>query len=517
MPGCPRPTPHLWMAQGALGHVHGAVKRARSPDRRHKVWARWCVCRVWGLWAPGSARVTLYSTCVSLSLSMRSGCLRAVPLACGSWRALCPWASAAEPRASRSQANAATCRPGRHGRSDLWSGVGLATSLLFPGAEMLLVPPLPQVWSNRGAQHCGPHRAPGVCTPNHQTAIVKHSSDSPHPNQNPTLCPSVSPFLRPCYRDLQGDQSPQLPTESVGKPPRATHSRHVHMRGVARALGGLGLSRSAWEGCSWPSKVSRGGGTPRWLHLCVPLPGSPLPSPARTLGGGSECPSRPRVRGRTAWLPDFGQPCLLSRHTCPGRRGLRDLSWTPGSPRRVFSTRWAPGSEPAAGALSRFDPSNRLCRHPETRTEPRWQVPDTLPAPPPAPMPQVRSPAASTGPEELEGLLGCSGAALQGQRRPQKPRLSGPGPGARVGGGGAGGRREDRRRLSGKILRIYLTGCVHHDSHRTTSESRVSFISNKGVLSTRSTFEKVNLGLFGLFQNIKIKTFDTHIAPKVKK
>lgn len=89
MPGCPRPTPHLWMAQGALGHVHGAVQRARSPDRRQ------CVTHLaqslgevvclpcLGLWAPGSARVTLCSTCVSLSLSMRSGCLRAGPV--GLW------------------------------------------------------------------------------------------------------------------------------------------------------------------------------------------------------------------------------------------------------------------------------------------------------------------------------------------------------------------------------------------------------------------------------------------------
>lgn len=52
---------------------------------------------------------------------------------------------------------------------------------------------------------------------------------------------------------------------------------------------------------------------------------------------------------------------------------------------------------------------------------------------------------------------------------------------------------------------------------QNSSESQVSFISTKGVLSARSTFEKGNLGLFGLFQNIKIKNFDTHIAPKVKK
>lgn len=52
---------------------------------------------------------------------------------------------------------------------------------------------------------------------------------------------------------------------------------------------------------------------------------------------------------------------------------------------------------------------------------------------------------------------------------------------------------------------------------QNSSESQVSFISTKGVLSARSTFEKGNLGLFGLFQNTKIKSFDTHIAPKVKK
>lgn len=43
------------------------------------------------------------------------------------------------------------------------------------------------------------------------------------------------------------------------------------------------------------------------------------------------------------------------------------------------------------------------------------------------------------------------------------------------------------------------------------------FISTKGALSAHSTFEKGNLGLIWSLQNIKIKTFDTHIAPKVKK
>lgn len=275
-----------------------------------------------------------------------------VPLACGSRRAPCPRASEAEWPASRSRANAATCRPGGHGRSDLWSGVGPATSLLFPGAGMLLVPPPPPlVWSNRGAQHCGPHRAPGVCTPSHQMAIVKHSSDSPRPNQNPTLCPSVSPFLRPCYRDLQGDQSPQLPTESVGKPPRATHSRHVHMRGVARALGGLGLSGSAWERCSWPSKVR-----PHDGFTCA-SPSPEVPSPPLRVPWGAAL-SAPRALGSEA-----GQHGCLTLDSPACSLGTLVL---PGSPRRVFSTWWAPGSEPAAGALFHFDPSTCLCCHPET-------------------------------------------------------------------------------------------------------------------------------------------------------
>lgn len=87
-PGCSTQPPRLssplpWIQRGAVGRVHRALWKARSPapdaplSLTWRVGARWCVCLCVGPQALGSVWVKPCSKCVSLSLSMRLGCPRA--------------------------------------------------------------------------------------------------------------------------------------------------------------------------------------------------------------------------------------------------------------------------------------------------------------------------------------------------------------------------------------------------------------------------------------------------------